>query len=87
MLVWGHMYKNKFERIEKQHVRAAELKKNILGIAESNRVLEKVGGAPIIHIYKRKVAIEMYKIVEEKPALQNKKQKDYKVSDYLILKV
>ena len=65
MLVWGTCTQNKFEKIENQHVRAARLIKNIPRTVGSNRVLDKVGWDPIIHIYKRKVAIQMYKILEE----------------------
>ena len=65
MLVWGTCSQNKFEKIEKQHVRATKLIKNIPRKIESNRVLEIAGWDPIIYIYKRKVAIEMYKILEE----------------------
>ena len=32
---------------------------------ETNRTIEKADWDPIIHIYKRKVAIEMYKIMKE----------------------
>ena len=39
--------------------------KNIPGSVESNRVLEKAGWDPIIHTYKKNVAIEIYKIVKE----------------------
>ena len=65
MLVWGTCTQNKFEKIENLHVRAAMLIKNIPRTVESNRDLDKVGWDPIIHIYKRKVAIQMYKILEE----------------------
>ena len=61
----GTCTQNKFERTRKQHVRMAKLIKNIPGTDDRNRVLEKVGYDPIIHLYKRKVEIEIYKIVDE----------------------
>ena len=57
MLVWGTCTQNIFGRIEKQRVRAAKLIKNIPEKIESNRVLEKVGWDPIIHLYKKKVCM------------------------------
>ena len=41
------------------------MSKDIRRTVESKRLLDKVGWDPIIHIYKRKVAIQMYKILEE----------------------
>ena len=65
MFIWDTCTQNIFEKIEKQHVKVVQLIKNIPMTVESNRVLDKVGLDLIIHIYKRKVAIEMYKILKE----------------------
>ena len=54
MLVWSTCAQNKFEKIEKQHVRVEKLIKNTPGKVKSSRVLEKVGWDPIIHLYKKK---------------------------------
>ena len=43
----------------------ARLIKNIPRTVGSSRVFDKVGWDTIIHTYKRKVAIQMYKILEE----------------------
>ena len=64
MLVWSTCSQNVFEKIEKQHARAAKLIKNIPRKTERKRVLETVRWDPIIYIYKRKVATEMYQILE-----------------------
>ena len=66
MLVWSTCSQNVFKKIEKQHARAAKIIKNIPRKTERNRVLEIVGWDPIIYIYKRKVATEMYKILGER---------------------
>ena len=50
ILVWGTCTQNKFEKIENQHVRATRLIKNIPRTVGSNRVMDKVGWDPIIHI-------------------------------------
>ena len=56
---------NRFEKIEKQHVRATKIIKNIPKSVERNRTLEKAGWDPIIYICKRRVAIEVHKIMNE----------------------
>ena len=63
--VWDTCKQNRFEKIEKQHVRATKIIKSIPKSVERNRTLEKAGWDPIIYIYKRRVAIEVHKIMNE----------------------
>ena len=43
MLVWSTCKQNRFEKIEKQHVRATKIIKNISESVERNRTLEQAG--------------------------------------------
>ena len=66
MLVWGTWKQNGFDKIEMQYEMAAKLRRNIPKTAETDRVLDRVGLNPIIHIYKRKVAYEMKQLQSTK---------------------
>ena len=61
--MWGNCSPTIFDIIEKQHIRAARIIKRIPKTVEDHDVLKLANWQNVAHIYKRRIASEMYKVV------------------------
>ena len=66
LLVWGTCSKNLQQKIEYQHIKAARTVMKLNETVRDVEVLQRASWNNIEYIYKRKIAVEMYKIVKEK---------------------
>ena len=64
LVVWGTCSNNLLQKIECQHIKAARLVRKTNEKVKDVEVLQRANWNNIEYIYKRKIAVEMYKIVK-----------------------
>ena len=64
LLVWGTCSNNLLQKIECQHIKAAKIVRKTNEKVKDVEVLQRENWNNMEYIYKRKVAVEMYKIVK-----------------------